>query len=126
MFIDEAANKDKLLDVCNAINLSSNINETLIESISKITSAFKARRLIIYVVDNINKELVSRFKSDDEIDEIRVPIFSSSIAGFAAYKRRIVNIKNAYDEKELKLINPNLKFDKNQALKQNKFLQPLY
>ncbi|MCJ7616996.1 MAG: GspE/PulE family protein, partial [Desulfobacterales bacterium] len=75
-------------------------------------SLFEAERITVYVIDKERRELVSRFKSGDEISEIRIPISKNSLAGYSALKQKLINIKNVYDEKELPAINPELKFDK--------------
>jgi type II secretory ATPase GspE/PulE/Tfp pilus assembly ATPase PilB-like protein len=77
-----------------------------------ITSLFEADRITVYVVDGKKRELVSRFKSGMEISEIRIPIAISSISGYSAYKQKIVNIRNVYDDQELKKIDHQLQFDK--------------
>ena len=77
-----------------------------------ILGVFDADRLTIYVVDGAKKEIVSRFKTGEEINEIRVPINNASIAGYSAKSGRIANIANAYEYNELKKINPELTFDR--------------
>jgi len=107
----EGDRKTKLQNVCDKIYAASNLDEILIDLKDEITELFLAERLTVFVVDGIKRELVSRFKSGDEIAEIRLPVEPNSIAGFSAYKQKLVNIKNAYDEKELSSIDPDLKFD---------------
>ena len=63
-------------------------------------------------MDGKKRELVSRFKSGLEISEIRIPISINSISDFAAFKQKIVNIRNVYDDAELAKIDAELKFDK--------------
>ena len=100
-----------LQKVCNKIYSASNLDEILIDLKEEITKIFFAERLTVFVVDGIKRELVSRFKSGNEISEIRLPVEPNSIAGFSAYKQKLVNIKNAYDKQELAAIDPDLKFD---------------
>jgi hypothetical protein len=88
------------------------MDEILINLKDEITDLFEAERLTVYVVDGKKRELVSRFKSGDEISEIRVPVSLSSTAGYSAFKQRLINIKNVSDDKELAAIDPALKFDK--------------
>ena len=102
---------DRLLDIVNRIHAASNINEILIDLKDEIVKLFEAERLTVYVVDGIKKELVSRIKSGDEISEIRVPISTTSLSGYAAYKGQLINIENVYDDKELAAIDPRLSFD---------------
>ena len=70
-----------------------------------------AKRLTIYYVDGIKRELVSRFKSGHEIEEIRVPLSPKSIAGYSAFRQTLINIQDAQDPQELKAIDPALEFD---------------
>jgi type II secretory ATPase GspE/PulE/Tfp pilus assembly ATPase PilB-like protein len=64
------------------------------------------------VVDGRKRELVSRFKSGDEIGEIRIPMSNTSISGCSVFKKKLINIKNVYNDKELASIDSDLKFDK--------------
>jgi hypothetical protein len=64
------------------------------------------------LVDGKKRELVSRFKSGDEIGEIRIPMSNSSISGCSAFKKKLINIKNVYDDREVGSIDEDLKFDK--------------
>ncbi len=102
----------KLNFITNKINASKNIDDILINLRESILGLFDADRVTIYIVDGANKEIVSRFKTGQEINEIRVPINNKSIAGYSAKSGRMANIKNAYDNNELKGINPELTFDK--------------
>jgi type II secretory ATPase GspE/PulE/Tfp pilus assembly ATPase PilB-like protein len=98
--------------ITNKIHSAKNVDEILITLKDSILSFFDADRITIYIVDGAHKELVSKFKVGEEINEIRVPITNTSIAGYCGVTGRILNIKNAYDDKELKEINPELSFDK--------------
>ena len=108
----EVEYRTRLQNICNKIYAASNIDEILVDLKDEITKLFEAERLTVYVVDGKKRELMSRFKSGHEISEIRIPISPNSIAGYSALKRKLVNIKNVYNEKELYAIDPALKFDK--------------
>jgi len=108
----EVEYRTKLQEIGNKINAASNLDEILIDLKDKITSLFEAERITVYVVNKERRELVSRFKSGDEISEICIPISKNSLAGYSALKQKVINIKNVYDEKELPAIDPELKFDK--------------
>jgi len=108
----EVIYRRKLQDICNRINAAGNIDEILVDLRDEIIQLFEAQRITIYVVDGPKKELFSRFKSGNEIGEIRIPIATTSIAGFTACKQRVVNIANCYDTEELNRIDPTLQFDR--------------
>ncbi len=107
----EAGSRSKLQDIGDRIYAASNLEEIIFDLEKEITALFNAERLTVYVVDGIKRELVSHFKSGNEIADIRIPISINSIAGFAALNHRILNVKCAYEHKELASIDPNLKFD---------------
>lgn len=102
----------KLVGITNKIHSAKDTNDILINLQPEILSLFDADRITIYVVDGLKKQIVSRFKTGDEVNEIRVPITNQSISGYCAASGRLVNIINAYDDNELSRINPELKFDK--------------
>ncbi|MGD9278767.1 MAG: GAF domain-containing protein, partial [Desulfobacterales bacterium] len=104
--------RKNLQDICNKIHAAANLDEILVDLKDEITGLFEAERLTVYLVDGRKRELVSRFKSGDEIGEIRIPLSNNSISGCSAYKKKLINIKNVYDDKELAAIDSDLKFDK--------------
>ena len=107
----EVVYRTRLQAICNKINAVNNLDEILIDLKDDITSLFEADRVTLYVVDAHKRELVSRFQSANDIEEIHVPISTKSIAGWCAFKNRPVNVTNAYDVKELAAIDPALRFD---------------
>ena len=113
----EVAYRTRLQKICNKINAAANLDEILINLKDDITSLFEAERITVYVVAKNKDQLVSRFKSGDDIEEIRVPISADSIAGWCAVKNVIINIKDAYNPKELAAIDPDLRFDDRWDLK---------
>jgi type II secretory ATPase GspE/PulE/Tfp pilus assembly ATPase PilB-like protein len=113
----EVAYRTRLQKICNKINAAGNIDEILINLKDEITSLFEAERITVYVVDKNKRQLVSRFKSGNDTEEIRIPISADSIAGWCAIKNSIINIKDAYNSKELALIDPGLRFDERWDLK---------
>ena len=106
----EVTYRTRLQEICNKINAAANLDEILINLKDDITSLFEAERITVYVVDSKSRELVSRFKSGSDIAEIRIPISMDSIAGWCAIKNNTINIKNAYNQKELVAIDPDLRF----------------
>jgi len=113
----EVAYRTRLQKICNKINAAADIDEILINLKDDITSLFEAERITVYVVDKNKLQLVSRFKSGNDIEEIRIPISTDSIAGWCARKNNIINIKDAYNSKELASIDPDLRFDDRWDLK---------
>ena len=101
----------RIQDIGNRLNAANNLGEALINLKDEICELFGADRITVYVVDGVKRELVSRFKSGSEVTEIRIPVAQNSVAGYAALKQTLVNIKDVYEQKELKAIDPDLQFD---------------
>ncbi|MBW2192459.1 MAG: Flp pilus assembly complex ATPase component TadA, partial [Deltaproteobacteria bacterium] len=108
----EVEYRKNLQDICNKIYAAPSLDGILVDLKDEITGLFEAERLTVYVVDGKTRELVSRFKSGDEVAEIRVPVSTSSISGYSAFKQKLINIQDVYDDKELAGIGAELKFDK--------------
>jgi type II secretory ATPase GspE/PulE/Tfp pilus assembly ATPase PilB-like protein len=109
---DQLKFQKRLNAITNKIHSAKDTNDILLNLQEEILGLFDADRITIYVVDGIKKQVVSKFKTGDEIAEIRVPIGMESVAGYCAASGRVVTLGNAYDEQELKKINPELTFDK--------------
>jgi type II secretory ATPase GspE/PulE/Tfp pilus assembly ATPase PilB-like protein len=107
----------KLNNITNKIHSARDTNDILLNLQKDILSIFDADRITIYVVDGVKKQVVSRFMTGDEVNEIRVPVDNASIAGYCAASGKMINIVDAYSNKELKRLSPELKFDKSWDLK---------
>ncbi len=108
----EVEYRTRLQEIGNKINAARDLDEILIDLKDDITELFFAERMTVYVVDGVKRELVSRFKSGDEISEIRIPVSKESLAGYSALTHKLLNVSNVYDDQELALIDDSLQFDK--------------
>ena len=107
----EVAYRRRLLDIGNKIHAATDLDEILIHLKDEVADLFGAQRITIYAVDSKRKQLVSRYKSGDEIAEIRLAIAPDSIAGYAAYRQQLLNIRSVDDPAELGRIDPLMRFD---------------
>ena len=108
----EVEYRTNLQAICNKIYAARNLDDILINLKDDITALFEAERMTVYVVDGKNRQLVSRFKTGEDVEEIRVPVSVNSIAGYAAFKQQLINIKDVYDDGELGQIDTDLRFNK--------------
>lgn len=107
----EVTYRTRLQDICNKIYAALNLDDIIINLKDEIKSLFEAERITIYYVDGVKREIVSRFKTGNEIDEIRLPINNASIAGYCVLKKSLLNIKDVHDNQELAAIDSNITFD---------------
>ncbi len=101
----------QLQAVTNKIHATSNVDEIMLEVSADICALFNADRLTIYSVGEDKQSVISKFKTGlNSFKDLKLPIAEHSIAGYVALAKKPINIKDCYDEAELKAINPNLRF----------------
>ncbi|MBS0335256.1 MAG: GspE/PulE family protein [Proteobacteria bacterium] len=97
--------------VTNKIHATNNVDEIMLEVSADICALFNADRLTIYSIGEDKQSIVSKFKTGlNSFKDLKLPIAEHSIAGYVALAKKSINIKDCYDEAELKAINPNLRF----------------
>src|SRR6478736_5423867 len=97
--------------VTNRIHATSNIDEIMLEMSAEVCALFNADRMTIYAVGEDKQSIVSKVKTGlNSFKDLKLPIAEHSIAGYVAMSRKLANIKDVYDEAELKALNPNLRF----------------
>lgn len=100
-----------LNQVTNKIHATSNIDEIMLDVSKDICNLFNADRLTIYVVGEDKASLISKVKTGlNSFKDLKLPIAEQSIAGFAAFHKKLLNIKDVYDEHELLSFSPTLRF----------------
>ncbi len=96
----------------NAIHSAPDINTVLIGLREEILKLYEAQVVTIYLIDHTHKEIYSlSVLSPNRVKEIRIPISSSSVAGYVAKTGKMVNIRNVNEQMELMNIDPDLSFD---------------
>ena len=97
--------------VNNRIHATGNVDEIMLEVSKDICALFNADRLTIYVVGEDNISLVSKVKTGlNSFKDLKLPIAEQSLAGYAAMHKKLLNIKDVYDEKELAQYSAHLRF----------------
>ena len=100
-----------LNQVTNKIHATNNIDEIMLDVSKDICSLFNADRLTIYVVGDDKASLISKVKTGlNSFKDLKLPIAEQSVAGFAAFHKKLLNIKDVYDEHELAAISSTLRF----------------
>ncbi|MEI7817003.1 MAG: GAF domain-containing protein, partial [Desulfuromonadales bacterium] len=103
--------RKRLMDKINEIHSADNLTTILIHIKDSIAGLFNSERITIYLADARRNLLISKVKSGNEVQQIVIPTTDASLSGYCALTGTIINVKNAYDQHELKMIGSNLKFD---------------
>ena len=110
--IMQSANyKDKLLEIANRVNAASGVRDILNILKDRVPNLVGGERVTVYALDVKNQQLYTLMVVGEGVKEIRIPKTFSSIAGFTALSKKMVNIQEAYDNTELSKTHPNLRLD---------------
>ncbi len=100
-----------LNQVTNKIHATNNIDEIMLDLSKDICSLFNADRLTIYIVSEDKSALVSKVKTGlNSFKDLKLPIAEQSIAGYAALNKKMLILRDVYDDKELTAYSPHLRF----------------
>src|SRR3954469_18208820 len=101
----------QLQAVTNKVHATNNIDEIMLEVSADVCALFNADRLTIYSISEDKTSIVSKVKTGlNSFKDLKLPIAEHSLAGYVALSKKAINIKDCYDDTELRTINPNLRF----------------
>ena len=101
----------QLQQVTVRIHETENLEQIMLESSQDICKLFNADRLTLYAVNDDKTSIVSKIKMGlNSSGDLKLPITPQSLAGYAAFSRKLVNLADVYDEAALRRIHPSLAF----------------
>ena len=108
---DAISYSKNLASVINKIHAANSIDEIMLEVSKDICEVFDADRVTIYAVSEDKAAIVSKVKTGvNSFKDLKLPISEESIAGYVALNKKLINVKDVYDDQELQLYSPKLKF----------------
>jgi type II secretory ATPase GspE/PulE/Tfp pilus assembly ATPase PilB-like protein len=117
-FPEQAAYQQKLQAVVKRIYAATSVEDVSGELTEVLCDAFDADRITIYVTNDEKTSIVSKVKTGlTSFKDIKLPINEQSVAGYVAVHKRLLNIRDVYDQAELKSHRPPLTFLKAVDLK---------
>ena len=103
--------QQRLQGLTNKIRASKNVEEILTELSTEMCGLFFSDRLTIYMASEDKSSIISKVKIGlNSFKDIKLPVNEQSVAGFVAVNKRVLNIRDVYDDAELKSLNPQLNF----------------
>jgi type II secretory ATPase GspE/PulE/Tfp pilus assembly ATPase PilB-like protein/GAF domain-containing protein len=101
----------QLQALTNRIHAAANVEEIMLEVSQDLCDLLEADRLTIYITSEDRQTIVSKVKTGlISFKELKLPINDQSIAGYVAVHRHLLNIKDVYDEQELRGHHPPVHF----------------
>ena len=101
----------KLQLVTNKIHATSNTDEIMLEMSPDICDLFNCDRLTMYVLGEDKQSIVSKVKTGlNSFKDLKLPISEQSVAGYVAATRKAANIRDVYDDVELRNYSPSMQF----------------
>jgi hypothetical protein len=106
-----AAFQRHLQGLAARIKSASNVDDILLDLAGDIATAFNGDRITIYTPGEDRTSIISRVKTGlNSFKDLKLPIGEHSIAGYCALSRKLLNIKDVYNDADLKAIHPKLRF----------------
>ena len=97
--------------VTNKIHATSNVEEIMLDLSQDICALFNCDRLTLYALGEDKATIISKVKTGlTSFTDLKLPISDQSVAGYVAFTKKIVNVRDVYDEAELKSHSPGLHF----------------
>jgi type II secretory ATPase GspE/PulE/Tfp pilus assembly ATPase PilB-like protein len=117
-FPEHVAYQQKLQAVVKKIYAATSVEDLTGEVTETLCDAFDADRITIYVTNEEKTSIVSKVKTGlSSFKDIKLPINEQSVAGYVAVHKRLLNLRDVYDQAELKSHRPPLTFLKAVDLK---------
>ena len=91
-------------EIIERLQEADKLEDTLWEIEAELLDIFQAERFTIFQKDENDKEIVGWYRtSSDSVDEIRLYMSPSSLAGYVAMTRQALMVDDAYDSEYLKV-----------------------
>ena len=94
--------------VTSKIHDTDNVDEIILDVSDDICAVFEAERLTIYATNEDRSLIISKVKTGmNFVKELKLPVIPEfSVAGYVALYKRLVNLRDAYDDQELASFDP--------------------
>jgi type II secretory ATPase GspE/PulE/Tfp pilus assembly ATPase PilB-like protein len=107
----EALFYKQLHNVTARIHDTENLDQIMLETSQDICKLLNADRMTLYAVNEDRSAIVSKVKTGlNSSRDLKLPVSPQSLAGYAAFSKKQLNLADVYDDEALKKIHPALTF----------------
>lgn len=103
--------KELLVLIQKGLNAATTFADVLPELEANMLKFLEAQRLTVYQNARDGQEIIAKYKSGQELFEIRLPLTANSIAGYVAVSGVPLRIDDVYDAEALRRIHKTLQFN---------------
>ncbi|MBF0138999.1 MAG: GspE/PulE family protein [Magnetococcales bacterium] len=103
--------KDLLNLIMKSLNSAPTFADVLPELENNMLKFLDAQRLTVYQNARDGQEIIAKYKTGQELFEIRLPLSANSIAGYVAVSGTPIRLDNVYDAESLRTIHKTLTFN---------------
>ncbi|MBF0173378.1 MAG: GspE/PulE family protein [Magnetococcales bacterium] len=103
--------KELLNIIIKALSAASTFADVLPELEGHMLKFLEAQRLTVYQNARDGQEIIAKYKTGQELFEIRLPLTANSIAGYVAVSGNPIRIDDVYDTEALRKIHKTLNFN---------------
>jgi type II secretory ATPase GspE/PulE/Tfp pilus assembly ATPase PilB-like protein len=97
--------------IISKVDVTYNLDEIMLDVGKDVCSIFNADRFTVYSLDKDEATLVSKIRTGTSlVKDLKLRITEQSLAGYVATHKKILNIRDVYDENELASHSANLRF----------------
>ena len=101
----------QLQQVTARIHETDNVEQIMLDASQDICKLLNADRLTLYALTDDKAFIVSKVKTGlNSSRDLKLPVSPQSLAGYAAFSRKLINLADVYDDAALKKIHPALTF----------------
>ncbi|MBF0501603.1 MAG: GAF domain-containing protein [Candidatus Riflebacteria bacterium] len=101
---------ERIVTLAERLLMTFDVEELLSKIVHDVQDLLEAEGATLYLVDPVEKLMISQVILSDRVEEIILSISTDSIAGFTAFYRKGLIIPDAYGD--LAQIHPDLKFNR--------------
>ena len=103
----------QLQQLSTRLHATRHVDDIMLDLSESFCQLFGADRLTIYALGEDRASMVSKVKTGlASFNQLKLPISAQSVAGYAALSRKLLNLRDVYDEAELRAHAEELRFQR--------------
>lgn len=103
-------NTDSVYKLLDLIVSAEDMEKIFTEVVEELRELFDSERCTLYVLDKQKNELYTKVAQKCDVCDLHIPVDNNTIIGYTILKGKELIVNDAYDDEELRAIDPELNF----------------